>query len=82
MDNFPEDFPDADTLIHMLKSNYQGKEVPVNMKNRLSGKSMHSGLKSLYYAIKMLVSRYDPGTTPTTLSFARIEPLTGCSFTT
>ncbi len=56
MGNFPEDFPDADTLIHMLKSNYQVKEVPVNMKNRLSGKSMHSGFRALYYAIKMLVS--------------------------
>ena len=56
MGNFPEDFPDADTLIHMLKRNYRVIEVPVIMKNRWSGKSMHSGLKSIYYAIKMIVS--------------------------
>lgn len=56
MGNFPEDFPDADTLIHMLKGNYRVKEVPAHMKNRLYGQSMHSGLKSLYYTFKMIIS--------------------------
>lgn len=56
MGNFPSDFPDADTLIHMLKRNYRVKEVPVHMRNRLFGQSMHSGIKSLYYGIKMLLS--------------------------
>jgi len=56
MGNFPDDFPDADTLIHMLKRNCRVKEVPAHMKNRLHGQSMHSGLKSLYYTFKMLIS--------------------------
>ena len=56
MGNFPEDFPDTDTLIHMLKSNYRVKEVPAHMKIRLYGQSMHSGVKSLYYILKMLIS--------------------------
>lgn len=56
MGNFPDDFPDADTLIHMLKRNYRVKEVPAYMKNRRYGQSMHSGLKSIYYTFKMLIS--------------------------
>lgn len=56
MGNFPNDFPDADTLIHMLKRNYRVKEIPVHMRNRVFGQSMHSGLKSIYYGIKMLIS--------------------------
>lgn len=56
MGNFPDDFPDADTLIHMLKRNYRVKEIPAHMKNRLHGQSMHSGLKSIFYTFKMLIS--------------------------
>jgi hypothetical protein len=56
MGNFPNDFPDADTVIHMLKRNYKVIEVPVHMVDRLHGQSMHSGLKSLYYGVKMLIS--------------------------
>lgn len=54
--NYPEDFPDADTLINMILSNYRVKEIPVNIKNRSSGKSMHAGIKTSFYFIKMLVS--------------------------
>jgi len=56
MGNFPEDFPDADTLIHMLKRKYRIFEVPANIRARMSGKSMHIGLNTLYYFFKMLVS--------------------------
>ena len=56
MGNFPDDFPDADTLIHMLKRNFRVKEIPANMKNRAYGQSMHSGLKSISYTFKMLIS--------------------------
>lgn len=58
MGNFPDDFPDADTLIHMLKNNYRVKEIPAHMKQRLYGQSMHSGIgiKSLHYIFKMLIS--------------------------
>lgn len=56
MGNFPEDFPDADTLIRMIRSNFRVVEVPVNIKERISGVSMHKGLKSVYYLLKMSVS--------------------------
>lgn len=56
MGNFPEDFPDADTLIRMLRSKFRVVEVPVNIKERTSGVSMHKGLKAVYYLLKMSVS--------------------------
>lgn len=56
MGNFPSDFPDADTLIHMLIRNYRVIEVPVFMKERLFGQSMHGGFKSIIYGIKMVIS--------------------------
>jgi glycosyltransferase involved in cell wall biosynthesis len=54
--HFPDDFPDTDVL---LISHYAGlaiREVPVVMKERSGGQSIHSGLKPLYYIIKMLLS--------------------------
>lgn len=56
MGNYPEDFPDADTLIHMLRKKYRVCEIPANIRDRMSGESMHIGLKTLFYFIKMLVS--------------------------
>lgn len=56
MGNFPNDFPDTDTLIHMLKKKYRFKEVPVLMRNRLCGQSMHKGINTLYYGMKMMIS--------------------------
>lgn len=55
-DNFPQDFPDADVLIKMLYLRYNIHEVPAHIKERISGKSMHSGLKPILYFIKMLIS--------------------------
>ncbi|HOV79239.1 MAG TPA: glycosyltransferase family 2 protein [Bacillota bacterium] len=54
--NYPEDFPDADTLINMILSNYRVREIPADVKDRYSGKSMHTGYKTIFYFFKMLVS--------------------------
>ncbi len=56
MGNFPADFPDADTLIHMLLSDYRVRETAANIRERYSGKGMHYGIKTFFYFIKMLVS--------------------------
>lgn len=56
VDNFPQDFPDADVLIKMLYLNYRVGEVPAHIKERGSGKSMHSGLKPVLYIFKMVIS--------------------------
>lgn len=55
-DVFPCDYPDSDV---MLMAHYAGlriAEVPAAMLARSGGTSLHSGLKPLYYGIKMLFS--------------------------
>ncbi len=57
MGHFPEDYPDADTLIQTLLAGFSVKEIPANMHQRRSGTSMqHGGAKTIYYMAKMLVS--------------------------
>lgn len=54
--HFPDDFPDTDVLLIAHFAKLRIKEVPVAMKARKDGISMHSGLKPLYYIIKMMLS--------------------------
>lgn len=55
-DNYPYDFPDADTLIRLYFAGFTIKEIPVTIRPRLRGESMHSAGKTLYYVYKMLFS--------------------------
>lgn len=55
-DNYPYDFPDADTLIRLYFAGFKIKEIPVTVRPRLRGQSMHGGAKTLYYIYKMLFS--------------------------
>jgi glycosyltransferase involved in cell wall biosynthesis len=52
-DNYPVDYPDADTLLVLHYAGFRVTEVPVTMRERLSGVSMHSGWKPFYYVLKM-----------------------------
>ena len=53
---FPCDYPDADMLITLHRAGFTIKELPVRMYPNVEGKSMHSGLKPLYYIFKMFLS--------------------------
>jgi len=53
---FPCDYPDADMLLTLHRAGFRITEVPVRMHANASGKSMHSGLKPLYYIFKMVLS--------------------------
>jgi glycosyltransferase involved in cell wall biosynthesis len=55
-DNYPVDFPDADTILLLHFAGFRLAEVPVTMRERLSGESMHSSWKPLYYIFKMFLS--------------------------
>ena len=55
-DNYPADFPDTDTLLTLHYAGFRIREVPVTMRERLSGQSMHSTLKGFYYVAKMFLS--------------------------
>lgn len=52
-DNYPVDYPDADTLLILYYAGFHTIEVPVIIHQRLSGVSMHSGWKPIYYVGKM-----------------------------
>jgi glycosyltransferase involved in cell wall biosynthesis len=55
-DNYPSDFPDADTIILLVLAGFRVHEVPVVMQARTAGTSMHSNLKAFYYVSKMMLS--------------------------
>ena len=55
-EKFPVDYPDADVIIMLHRAGFRIKEVPVRMFPSPENKSMHSGLKPLYYIFKMLLS--------------------------
>lgn len=51
--NYPE-YPDANLVIEMLKAGYKIVEVPVKMRLREAGESMHGGIiKPIKYMIEM-----------------------------
>ena len=55
-DNYPSDFPDADTIILLVLAGFRVQEVPVTMLPRTAGSSMHSNLRVFYYVSKMMLS--------------------------
>jgi Glycosyltransferases involved in cell wall biogenesis len=55
-DEYPHDFPDADVLIKLHYLGCKIREVPVIMRPRAHGKSMHGGSRVFYYLYKMLFS--------------------------
>jgi hypothetical protein len=54
-DVYPADYPDADILILLHRSGFRIREMAVQMRMP-TGKSMHSGHRSVYYVYKMLLS--------------------------
>lgn len=55
-DSFPCDYPDADLLILLHRAGFRIAERPVRMYEDDGGKSMHAGLKPVYYVFKMFLS--------------------------
>lgn len=55
-DVFPCDYPDSDVILMAHYAGLRIVEVPTRMEARSGGSSLHSGLKPIYYGIKMLFS--------------------------
>jgi len=55
-DNYPADFPDADTLIRLYFAGFRIREIPVVIRPRQRGISMHGGTRIFYYIYKMFFS--------------------------
>ena len=53
---YPSDYPDADIIILLNNVGFKIAEIPVIMYEDDSGKSMHSGVRPLFYVVKMFLS--------------------------
>jgi len=54
--NYPNDYPEPDTIVKIIKKDFKVKEIPVIMNERKKGKSSINILKSIYYMIKVSLS--------------------------
>jgi len=55
-DNFSPDYPDADILIQVIRAGCSIHETPIVVIERNQGKSMHSGLKPIFYFVKFVLN--------------------------
>ena len=53
---YPHDYPDAQMLLLLALSGFRIKEIPVVVKQRLHGQSMHSSFKSIFYPVRNLLA--------------------------
>lgn len=51
--NYPQDYPEPETVARLLRHGYRVKEVPVVMRERQGGISSINPAKSVYYMIKV-----------------------------
>ena len=54
--DYPLEYPEPITTVHLLQMKYRIKEIPVKMKIRLGGKSSINSWKNLYYMINVILS--------------------------
>jgi hypothetical protein len=55
-DTYPMDYPDSDVLLALHFAGFRIREVPVVMRPRLRGTSIHGGWKTFYYLAKMFLA--------------------------
>ena len=54
--DYPKDYPEPESTVCMIKKGYKVEEVPVNMKERIAGKSFVSMWTSADYMIKVVLA--------------------------
>jgi glycosyltransferase involved in cell wall biosynthesis len=54
--NYPDQYPDVDLLILCHRRGFKIREIGVRMSKSVTGKSMHSGLKPIFYVLRMMIS--------------------------
>jgi len=50
---YPIDYPEPESIVYLLRNNFQIEEVPVIMNERVGGESSINAFKSVYYMIKV-----------------------------
>lgn len=54
--NYPKDYPEPESTVALLVNGYKVEEVPVNMNERLEGKSSISFWKPIDYMVKVILA--------------------------
>lgn len=54
--HYPTDYPEVDVLVKLFRKKFRVIEVPVEMKDRIAGKSSITPIRSVYYMIKVSLS--------------------------
>lgn len=54
--NYPTEYPEPITTVELLKKGYRVREIAVNMKERVNGKSSIHTWKNIYYMINVILS--------------------------
>lgn len=55
-DAYPVDYPDSDVLLALYFAGFRIREVPVSMRPRIHGTSIHGGWRTVYYLAKMFLA--------------------------
>lgn len=53
---YPSDYPEPEAVILLGRSGFRLKEVPVEMRERATGRSSITAFRSLYYMVKVLLA--------------------------
>ena len=57
-DFFPYNYPDADIILMAHRAGFRIKELPIVILRRQHGKSMHGGMKSIFYPFALFLSMF------------------------
>lgn len=55
-ENYPQDYPEPESMVELIRHGFRIKEVPVEMRARTSGQSSIAMTHSAYYITKVLLS--------------------------
>lgn len=55
-EHYPTDYPEVDVLIKLYKNKFKITEIPVEMNQRMNGKSSITPIRSIYYMVKVSLS--------------------------
>lgn len=56
VEEYPTDYPEPESIVSVLKMNFEICEVPISMNQRISGKSFVNPWTSLIYMVKVIFS--------------------------
>jgi glycosyltransferase involved in cell wall biosynthesis len=55
-DNYPQDYPEPESLVELHRNGFRIREIPVQMRPRVGGKSSIGRLDSAYYMTKVMLA--------------------------